>query len=61
MLKDYKGDAAVASGEAFDPSPDNIDRRTQHVNLPGALKLAVVFVCDESPKVTLPGPAYNFH
>ena len=42
MLKDYKGDAAVASGEAFDPSPDNIDRRTQHVNLSGALKLAMV-------------------
>src|SRR5256885_14201491 len=42
MLKDYKGDAAVASGEAFDPSPDNIDRRTQRLNLGGALKLAMI-------------------
>lgn len=27
-LKDYKGDAAVAGGEAFDPSPENIEART---------------------------------
>src|SRR5216117_1751781 len=42
MLKDYKGDAAVAAGEAFDPSPENIDRRTQRINLGGALKLAMI-------------------
>src|SRR6266704_2296054 len=42
MLKDYKGDAAVAAGEAFDPSPENIDRRTQRINLAGALKLAMI-------------------
>jgi zinc protease len=42
MLKDYKGDAAVAAGEAFDPSPENIDKRTQRVNLPGGLKLAMI-------------------
>ena len=28
LLKDYKGDAAVAAGEAFDPSPANIETRT---------------------------------
>ncbi|MBK7739681.1 MAG: insulinase family protein [Saprospiraceae bacterium] len=28
VVKDYKGNAAVASGEAFDPSPNNIDERT---------------------------------
>ena len=28
VLKDYKGDAAVAAGEAFDPSPANIEKRT---------------------------------
>ena len=28
MLKDYKGDAAIAAGEAFDPSPANIETRT---------------------------------
>ena len=27
MLKDYKGDAAMAQGEAFDPSPANIEAR----------------------------------
>src|SRR5881397_339296 len=42
MLKDYKGDAAVAAGEAFDPSPGNIDKRTQRVNLPATLKLALI-------------------
>jgi hypothetical protein len=25
MVKDYKGDVAVATGEAFDPSPANIE------------------------------------
>jgi zinc protease len=42
MMKDYKGDAVVSMGEAFDPSPENIDKRTQRVNLPGGLKLALV-------------------
>ena len=28
MLKDYKGGAVVAAGEAFDPSPANIESRT---------------------------------
>jgi zinc protease len=41
-LKDYKGDAAVAAGEAFDPSPENIDSRTQRATLPGGLKLAMI-------------------
>ena len=27
LLKDYKGDAAVAAGEAFDPSPAAIEAR----------------------------------
>ena len=42
MLKDYKGDAAVVAGEAFDPSPGNVDSRTQRVSLPGGLKLAMI-------------------
>jgi len=29
VLKDFKGKAAVAEGEAFDPSPSNIDARTK--------------------------------
>ncbi|MBL8150840.1 MAG: insulinase family protein, partial [Blastocatellia bacterium] len=29
LLKDYKGKAAVAAGEAFEPSPSNIEARTK--------------------------------
>ena len=32
MLKDYKGEAPIAAGEAFDPSPSNIESRTDSVN-----------------------------
>src|SRR5262249_52259383 len=42
MLKDYMGGAAVAMGEAFDPSPANIDARTASSTTPGGLKLALV-------------------
>lgn len=40
-LKDYKGDASVASGEAFDPSPVNIESRTTR-NDAGGMKLALL-------------------
>jgi zinc protease len=40
LLKDYKGDAAVAAGEAFDPSPASIESRTARSALPGGMKLA---------------------
>jgi len=33
-LKDYKGDAAVAAGESFDPSPANIGARSEFTTLP---------------------------
>ncbi len=42
MLKDYTGGAAVAMGEAFDPSPANIDARAIRSTTPGGLKLALV-------------------
>jgi zinc protease len=42
MLKDYKGDAAIAEGEAFDPTPGNIESRTGRSRLPGGLKLALL-------------------
>ncbi|QTD49928.1 M16 family metallopeptidase [Sulfidibacter corallicola] len=42
MLKDYKGKAAVAMGEAFDPSPENIESRTERLGLEGGLKLALL-------------------
>ncbi|HEY2972494.1 MAG TPA: pitrilysin family protein [Pyrinomonadaceae bacterium] len=40
-LKDYKGDAIVVAGEAFDPSPVNIESRTMRSNL-GGIKLALL-------------------
>ncbi|MBA3804336.1 MAG: insulinase family protein, partial [Acidobacteria bacterium] len=42
MLKDYKGDAAISAGEAFDPSPSNIETRTLRNQTPGGLKLALL-------------------
>jgi zinc protease len=42
MLKDYKGDAAVAAGEAFDASPANIDSRTVRPEPAGGVGLALL-------------------
>ena len=41
MLKNYKGSAVVAAGEAFDPSPANIDTRTQ-LTRAGGIQLALL-------------------
>ncbi|MGH8772349.1 MAG: insulinase family protein, partial [Burkholderiales bacterium] len=41
VLKDYKGAAAVAAGEAFDPSPANIESRTTRTDA-GGIKLALL-------------------
>jgi zinc protease len=42
MVKDYKGGQAVATGEAFDPSPSNIETRTTRIDLPNGMKLALL-------------------
>lgn len=41
MLKDYKGDAVVAQGEAFDPSPANIESRVKRSKV-GGVDLAML-------------------
>ncbi len=41
LVKDYKGDVAVATGEAFDPSPSNVESRTTR-SAAGGLKLALL-------------------
>jgi zinc protease len=41
-LKDYKGSAAVSEGEAFDPSPTNIESRVVRSALPGGLKMTLL-------------------
>ncbi len=46
LLKDYKGEEQVAQGEAFDPSPANIESRTTKIQVPGGLELALL------PKLT---------
>ena len=42
MLKDYKGSAVVAVGEAFDPSAANVESRTSRSALPASLKLSLL-------------------
>jgi zinc protease len=42
MLKDYKGETAVQAGEAFDPSPQNIESRTTRIDLPNGSKVALL-------------------
>ena len=42
MLQGYKGDEVRAEGEAFDPTPANIDSRTTRVELPGGIKLVML-------------------
>lgn len=40
LVKDYKGKAAVSEGEAFDPSPANIEARTVRSSAPNGMKTA---------------------
>ena len=42
MVKDYKGRALIAQGEAFDPSPANIDSRNHRTETPGTIELALL-------------------
>ncbi|MFM2085990.1 MAG: hypothetical protein RLZZ237_859 [Pseudomonadota bacterium] len=42
QLAGYTGRAVVAQGEAFDPSPDNIEARTTRFTLPNGLKGALL-------------------
>lgn len=42
LVKDYKGKAAVAAGEAFDPTPENIEKRVQRPTTPTGLKVALL-------------------
>jgi zinc protease len=42
LVKDYKGNQTVAQGEAFDPSPANIESRTSRSDLANGMKLALL-------------------
>ncbi len=41
VVKDYEGGDAIKSGEAFDPTPENLDARTQTLDMNG-IKVAVL-------------------
>jgi zinc protease len=42
VLKDYKGESAMAAGEAFDPSPANIESRIQRYTLPSGMQVSLL-------------------
>jgi len=42
LVAGYKGDAAVAAGEAFDPTPGNLEARTERVKLGNGMTLALL-------------------
>ena len=41
IFKDYKGGAAIQQGEAFDPTPQNIEARIIRAKLPNGMKLVM--------------------
>ncbi len=53
MLKDYKGRKQISQGEAFDPSPANIDKRTERGSLPGGVRYALLSKKNRGGKVNL--------
>ena len=42
LVQNYKGRAAVSSGENFDVTPSAIEKRTLRTRLPGGMKLALI-------------------
>ncbi len=42
MVKNYKGEPPTAAGEAFDPTPANLEARTQRFELANGIKVALL-------------------
>lgn len=42
LVKDYKGNQDVVAGEEFDPAPANIEARTERMQLPNGMELALL-------------------
>src|SRR5262249_29334387 len=42
LVKDYKGGKTLAQGEEFDPTPENLEKRTQRTKLPVGLNVALL-------------------
>jgi zinc protease len=53
LVNDYQGEATLAAGEAFDPSPANIDARTTRGQVPNGLKYALLPKQNRGNAVTL--------
>ena len=41
-VKDYKGGKGLDLGEAFDPTPDNIEKRVKRLQLASGIKVAIL-------------------
>jgi len=54
MLKDYKGDPAVAAGESFEATPANLDARAERYTLANGMKVALL------PKKTRGGTVHFY-
>ncbi len=42
LVRDFKGKEALSEGEAFEATPENIERRVKRETLPGGIKLALL-------------------
>jgi zinc protease len=42
MVKDYRGDAGISAGETFEPTPANLQARTQRFTLPNGMRVALL-------------------
>ncbi len=42
LVKNYKGGKSLSQGEAFDPTPENIEKRVQRTTLPSGVKVAIL-------------------
>jgi len=42
LVRNYKGDPPIAAGEAFDPTPANLEARTERLQLPNGMKVALL-------------------
>ena len=53
LVADYSGREAVAEGEAFDPTPANIDRRTRTLTLSNGVKVGLLPKANRGEAVTV--------
>jgi zinc protease len=58
LVNNYKGGEVIAQGEAFDPSPANIDKRTIRGELQPGIKLALV---SKKTRGSLVNAAFRIH